>query len=374
MLSMIKESTQNALERVFPQLRKEYESMSQQAFSAARQKIKWEAFKELFEGSVQGSYQEEWKTWRGYRVMAIDGSFIQLPSDQELLNYYGGLGYTQTSAAALVSLLYDLENDIIVDAQIASIHENERTLAEAHLRALEGLANYKKYHQELIICDRGYASHELINSLSGKNIKYVMRCQRGFINKKHFKEKKDQWVSLGKHGLPVRVIQLTLQPGERELLITNLNEREMEYEAFGELYYKRWGIETKYKELKQKLETENFSGRLVDNVKQDFYAMMTVANMLSSCVRQANEKAKKKREKSNNRYEYQVNVNHAVGIFKDTLIHILIEENRFKRVYLITELVKLMERRVIPIRPNREVIRKTSIRKFRFHHNHKSNC
>jgi len=29
----------------------------------------------------------------------------------------------------------------------------------------------------------------------------------------------------------------------------------MEYDAFGELYHKRWGIETKYKELKQKLET-----------------------------------------------------------------------------------------------------------------------
>jgi hypothetical protein len=70
----------------------------------------------------------------------------------------------------------------------------------------------------------------------------------------------------------------------------------MEYEAFGELHHKRWGIETKYKELKQKLETGNFSGRLVDNVKQDFYAMMTVANMVASCVREANRKAKKQGE------------------------------------------------------------------------------
>ncbi|MCL2602639.1 MAG: hypothetical protein FWD91_07485 [Treponema sp.] len=40
---------------------------------------------------------------------------------------------------------------------------------------------------------------------------------------------------------------------------------------FDELYNKRWGIETKYLELKQRLELENFSGRLVvDTVKQDF--------------------------------------------------------------------------------------------------------
>jgi len=60
MLSMIKQSTQNALERVFPQLQKENLHMSQQAFSACRQKIKWEAFEELFRTSAAGSYQEEW--------------------------------------------------------------------------------------------------------------------------------------------------------------------------------------------------------------------------------------------------------------------------------------------------------------------------
>ena len=58
MLGMAKESTQNALERVFPQLQKESLAMSRQAFSAARQKIKWEAFEELFQASVSGPYQE----------------------------------------------------------------------------------------------------------------------------------------------------------------------------------------------------------------------------------------------------------------------------------------------------------------------------
>ena len=67
MLSRVKESTQNALERVFPPLKKEHLHMSRQAFSAARQKIKREAFEELFQTSVAGSYNEEWKRWRGFR-------------------------------------------------------------------------------------------------------------------------------------------------------------------------------------------------------------------------------------------------------------------------------------------------------------------
>jgi hypothetical protein len=122
--------TYEKADRFQPKLRKEYIHMSQQAFSAARQKIKWEAFEELFRISVEGSYNEEWETWRGFRVMAVDGSFIQLPTDEALVAYYGGVGQEGTSATALASLLYDVENDIIVDARLEPIERDERSLAE----------------------------------------------------------------------------------------------------------------------------------------------------------------------------------------------------------------------------------------------------
>jgi hypothetical protein len=292
---MVKESTQNALERVFPQLKKESLHMSQQAFSKARQKIKWEAFEELFRTSVVGSYNEEWKLWRGYRLLAIDGSFLRMPSDAALLAYFGGLGPGQATATALWSLLYDLENNIIVDAKLVSIHEHERALAESHLRALQGMDSFNSGHRELIVFDRGYPSHDFLKSLSGKGIAYVMRAKQDFIHERDMPANRDGWALLGKERQRVRVIRLCLPTGEDELLITNLTEKEMEYGAFQELYHKRWGIETKYKALKQKLETENFSGRLVDNVKQDFYAMLTVANMLASCIRRADQAAGSRR-------------------------------------------------------------------------------
>jgi hypothetical protein len=267
MLDMVKASSQNALERFFPQAGKADVHMTQQAFSAARQKIKWEAFEELLQASVEGSYHENWR--RGYRVMAIDGSFIQLPADPDVLKYYGGLGHEQTSATALASLLYDLENDIIMDAKLVPVSGNERELAEEHLEALVGLESFKAGH-ELVIFDRGYPSHELINSLQGKEIAYVMRIQKGFIRKRDMPGARDGWADLGKSGLRVRVIRIPLKSGEVETLITNLGEDQLEYEAFAELYHHRWGIETKYQTVKQKLELENFSGRLVDNIKQDF--------------------------------------------------------------------------------------------------------
>ena len=247
LLNKVKESTQNALERALPQLKKENLEMSQQAFSAARQKIKWEAFEELFHASVTGSYQEEIKLWRGYRVMAVDGTFLNLPSDAALVEYFGGLGYYCSTAGALASLLYDLENNIIIDAKIAPISGNERALAEEHLCKLQGMDSFNQGHRELLICDRGYPSHEFVKSLSDKEIAYVMRAQKGFISERYIEGKKDCLVPLGKTGLQTRVVQITLATGEREILITNLPKAEVEYKAFEELYHKRWGIETKYK-------------------------------------------------------------------------------------------------------------------------------
>jgi hypothetical protein len=119
---------------------------------------------------------------------------------------------------------------------------------------------------------------------------------------------------------------------------------------------------------------ENFSGRLADNIKQDFYAMMTVSNMLAGSLREANRKGEKASGTKERKYEYRANVNHAVGVIKDRLIGILIADDRFVRKHLYGEPVEEIKRRVVPVRPNREVARKEYLKKPHFHHNHKSNC
>jgi hypothetical protein len=102
--------------------------------------------------------------------------------------------------------------------------------------------------------------------------------------------------------------------------------------------------------------------------------MMTVSNMLASCLREANGKIRREQAKKEIRYEYRANVNHAIGVLKDRLIGILIADDRLTRNYLYRELVSEVKRRIVPIRPNREVPRKECLKKPHFHHNHKSNC
>jgi hypothetical protein len=58
LLGMIKESSQNALERFFLKT-DEVIPLSQQAFSEARQNIRWEALRELFDTTVEALYQGE---------------------------------------------------------------------------------------------------------------------------------------------------------------------------------------------------------------------------------------------------------------------------------------------------------------------------
>jgi hypothetical protein len=132
-------------------------------------------------------------------------------------------------------------------------------------------------------------------------------------------------------------------------------------------------VETKYDEVKKKLEVENFSGILVDNIRQDFYAAMALANVAAELYREAQEEVEQEGREKHNKWNYQVNVNHEIGVLKDRLILALLEDNDRKRGALFDEMIELYKSRLIPIRPNRSVPRKLP-RKVKFHHNHKSNC
>ena len=55
----------------------------------------------------------------------------------------------------------------------------------------------------------------------------------------------------------LRAIRFTLSSGEEELLITNIVDENLGIPEFKTLYFKRWGIETKFDELKNKLQLQS---------------------------------------------------------------------------------------------------------------------
>jgi hypothetical protein len=270
-------------------------------------------------------------------------------------------------------LLYDTGNGIIADAGIEPLAVDERSLAKKNPEVLAEPGQRFGKRKAPVVFDRGYPSKDFIKYLQDKEIKYVMRVRKGFSGRIGRLKKGSKLVRAGE-GITVRVLVFTLACGEKEALVTNLDEGKMEDGAFAELYCKRWPVETKYSRIKQKLGLENFSGRPVENIRQNFYAVMTVSNMLAGCVREANGKIQKEQAEKGNRYEYHANVNHAAGVLKDRLTGILIADGLPARKYLCRELVSGIKRRAVPVRPNREVPGKEYLKKPHFHHNHKSNC
>ena len=373
---MIRESSQNALERFFI-MNGEDTHMTQQAFSLARQKIKWEAFRELFDYGVKVhyiNYADEIRLWNGYRVSAVDGSKLSLPNDQPLKEHFGASGAGNKSPTAQGSLLYDVMNNMVLDARIEPVSVDERTLAWMHINHLCGLESFEEW-KELLLFDRGYPSFELINGLLERKIHFVMRVRGKFSLSIDGLRRGDHIVELNQNGhrIKVRVLKFQLSGGETETLITDITDVKISMRTFKALYFKRWPVETKYNEIKNKLEIENFSGRLVDNIRQDFYATMLLTNLAADFFEEAQEKVEKEQNGKNRKYRYKVNVNHEIGVLKDRLIQAMLEDDDKKRGEKFQKIVNLLQKRLTPIRPNRSNPRNTP-RKAKFHHNHKSNC
>ena len=152
MLQSLKCSTQSAIRRFFSNLGKPV-TMKQQSLSEARQKLTVWAFWDLYTLTVEAMTEHCTKKWHNYRVYAVDGSKIALPSEEALGEYFGVLGKDGTAPTAQGSILYDVLNDIVADAAIAPMSLCERTLAKNHIEALENIAQGDK---KLLIFDCFY--------------------------------------------------------------------------------------------------------------------------------------------------------------------------------------------------------------------------
>lgn len=118
-----------------------FPNVSKQAVSKAHQGISPEAFAQLHRISVQKFYEEcsTPHTWKGYLVLAMDGTSFQLPQTQRNMEVFGSCINQNSSLCVMASSssLFDVLNDIIIDAQIDSYNYGERKFALEHLDMLE---------------------------------------------------------------------------------------------------------------------------------------------------------------------------------------------------------------------------------------------
>jgi hypothetical protein len=370
-LVSLKCSTASALRRFFTNIGKSI-FMTQQSLSEARSKITVRAFVRLFKLTVNTMTEHCTNKWQGYRIYAIDGSKISLPADKALCEYFGALGKDKTAPTAQGSILYDVLNDIVVDAAIEPLTTDERTLAKIHINACKSIAPDDK---KLTIFDRGYASFDLIEALENERFFYLMRVKSKFNKDIDDQTEADGyvWLKQDEKRIHVRVIKFMLSSGEEEVLVTNIKDKRLGKNAFKKLYFMRWPIECKYDIVKNKLQLENFNTRTVDGIQQDFFAAMYLTNFASAAAIDAQKKIEETRKEKGNKYQYKANMNELIGILKDRFVLALAQDSADDQTDMIESILDEIKRYVTPIRPKRSVPRK-SPRNSKFHHNQKANC
>lgn len=368
MLNFVKKSMQMELD-LFMEMVKEQKTISKQAFSQARQKISHEAFKELFKDTADMAYTtEDMDTLKGLRILAVDGTSLALENSPELVKFFGCSGRGATSATARVSTLYDVLNECIIDAEIEKFSCGERELALRHIEKLRGMGGTNN----LIIFDRGYTSSEIISALLDAGIHFLMRVRKKFNNEIDAMTSDEGIVTIehDNKSYNCRVVKVILDSGETETLITDLKKDMFEIVDFKELYFKRWPIETRYDIVKIKLQLENFTGKSVLSVLQDFYASMFLSNMATFAKYISDAKIQKDNKNKELKYEYKTNINILIGKLKDNLILALIDDSPKRREMGMRKVVAEIAKNRIPIRPDRKIERKLP-RKKRFHMNKK---
>lgn len=377
MLSGIKRSIQRELTD-FIQKNTSQKNITKSAFCQQRVKLKPEAFVELNEVLTDDFYTDnEFVTHHGMRLICIDGSTLELPRSEEIIQTFGVNNEDNMIPMSRISTMYDPLNNIILDGKM------EANVCDEYSLAVMMLGHIKE--NDFVVLDRGYGARWLFYLLQQRKAHYVVRVQRNFgpdvdsfwdtketeriIEVKELPAKsKIKLKKLGCDFKPFkfRLVKIILDNGETEVLATSLLDSEkFDSKFLKETYELRWGIEVNYNHLKNHIELGNFTGYSVQVVRQDFFANILLANIQALLVRDAQEEMNKKNEDKELKYEYKINKNLSLGFLKERVVDILLSN---KPDYF-EDLKELFQIEPNPIRKGRKFPRERQRAKRKFYMN-----
>ena len=114
--------------------------------------------------------------------------------------------------------------------------------------------------------------------------------------------------------ISLRMVKILLENGNLEVLATNLSQTEFHTEEIKELYHMRWGIETAYETLKNRLQLENFTGTKPILLLQDIYSTIYLSNLVEDIILDAERELDQK--ETNRKHKMMINQTVSIGILK----------------------------------------------------------
>lgn len=353
------------------------------AFIQQRKKIKTQAFRDIFSHFSNVARQK--KHFRGYRLLAADGSAISMPrnphSETFIQPKMNPEGYNQFHLNAVYDLLdrsyfdVELQPGVKMDERAALINILDRNIFN---------------EKTIIITDRGYEGYNMFaHFIETDRVDFVCRVKNGSSGalaeiERLPMEELDRCLSIGittsqtnddkvhkrryiptgsKKGktlspntrirrwdfespytLNVRVVRFLLDTGDYETIVTSLPKNEFSINDIKKLYHMRWGIETSFRELKYFVGLINLHGKSDTFVAQEIYAALIIYNFCEWITGEAVV-----RNSAKNIHIYQVNYSMAFFLCR----------NYFKkRVQSEEDLLKDIGKYIEPVRPGRSDKRK----------------
>jgi len=235
-------------------------------------------------------------TWHGMSAFAFDGSKYTLPATNEIRNAFdpnSGLQYPGKGhyPQCLVTTAYDVFRRFPVARTVVPTHSSERDEVKPLLKYIPS--------GSVLLFDRGYPGYELIRLLVRRFSGYFLfRCpaqctfpavqafiesgkeedeicidpSNNYLSKIPKKQRKDL------EALKLRVIRLVSPDGTVSVLLTNLYDtKQFPAQEIIDLYFRRWEVESYYRDEKVVLEIEKFHGKSYNSVLQELFAAMIMS-------------------------------------------------------------------------------------------------
>lgn len=350
---MLNKRTQTEIDLFFAKLYRTPEEIRQvtsSAFTQCRKKISSSAFSSTCWALVHFFYSNyNFKKYHGLRLIAIDGSVYTLPRTEELINEFGEnvLSESRKWIKAQVSFAADVLNNICVDAAIGPYKESEGKQALVHLSKL-GKNN-------LYIFDRGYFGRSFLGEVVKTDCQFCFRVQRNACREviefiKSNLTDTIAYIDVEGEKIKVRLTKIILDTGEEEYLVTSLFDTKIfTHSKLKALYHLRWGVEEQYKDMKYAICIENFIGKKLNSIKQEFFANILTYNLsMMSCkllIDKASNKYKKK-------YQYKTNKRAVLAKMKQCFVKLF--WNMSKACEILDGIIKSVSKESVPIREGRK--------------------
>lgn len=317
------------------------------------------------------------RKFKGYRLLAVDGSDIHIPTNPlDEASYVCSNENSKGYNLLHMNVLYNLLEKRYETVNIQKYRkQNERG-------ALSDMIDSSDIHDKVILLgDRGYEGYNCMAHAEMKGWKYLFRIKdtRGIIRavsvpdsdecdidvnllftRRQTKETKGNadkyrfmpsnvnfdYLPVGsKECFPMsfRIVRVKIDDGVYETFSTNLDRNGFDMETLKKLYRIRWGVETSFRELKYSIGLTNFHSKKPEFILQEIFARLIMYNV--SMIISVNVCVKQKTRA----YVYQINFSEA--------IHICMTFLRWRQKNP-PDVETLIQKNILPVRPDRKDTRK----------------